>query len=71
MNTCAFLLILAAQIYADGMEGPTAFVYIRKYNDVFEEYANGELRLGSARLCIGTMPTFPASVIAQYQGFPI
>lgn len=23
MNTCAFLLILAAQIYADGIEGPT------------------------------------------------
>lgn len=24
MNTCAFLLILAVQIYADGIEGPTA-----------------------------------------------
>lgn len=23
MNTCAFLLILAVQIYADGIEGPT------------------------------------------------
>ncbi|XP_014870490.1 receptor-type tyrosine-protein phosphatase U-like [Poecilia latipinna] len=24
MNTCAFLLILSVQIYADGIEGPTA-----------------------------------------------
>lgn len=23
MNTCAFLLILSVQIYADGIEGPT------------------------------------------------
>lgn len=23
MNTCAFLLILTVQIYADGIEGPT------------------------------------------------
>ena len=28
MNTCAFLLILTVQIYADGIEGPTGKAYI-------------------------------------------
>lgn len=29
MNTCAFLLILTVQIYADGIEGPTGKTYFR------------------------------------------
>lgn len=28
MNTCAFLLILTVQIYADGIEGPTGKLHI-------------------------------------------
>lgn len=28
MNTCAFLLILTVQIYADGIEGPTGKAWI-------------------------------------------
>lgn len=29
MNTCAFLLILTVQIYADGIEGPTGKTHFR------------------------------------------
>ena len=28
MNTCAFLLILTVQIYADGIEGPTGKLHV-------------------------------------------
>lgn len=31
MNTCAFLLILTVQIYADGIEGPTGKLRIHLY----------------------------------------
>lgn len=42
MNTCAFLLILTVQIYADGIEGPTGKIYFRLHlSDAAEKFLPG------------------------------
>lgn len=42
MNTCAFLLILTVQIYADGIEGPTGKIYSRLHlSDAAEKFRRG------------------------------